>query len=104
MVRNRLSRWNKRQHTWGWNPEEQAKKVLEDSHGERSNLTSTLLDKMPQTRPSPSLSGWMAIKCFLSSFLKESKCWTSFWVQPKDVCSDSPKDVELILAVQILYL
>ena len=103
-LRNRLSRWNQQQHTWDWNLEELAKEVLEDSHGGRSNLTSTLLDEMPQARPSPSLSGWMAIKCFLSSLPKESKCWTSFCVQPKDVCSDSPKDEELILAIQILYL
>lgn len=104
MVRSSLSRWNKQQRTWDCNPQERAKKVLEDCRGGRSNLTSTLLDTMPQTRPSPSLSGWMAIKCFLSSFLKESTCWTSFCVQPKDVCSDSLRDVELILAIQILYL
>ena len=81
-----------------------AEKVLEASHGRRSNLTPTFLDKVPQTRSSPPFSGWMAIKYFLSSPLKECKCWTSFRVHPKDVCSDIPKDVPLILIIQNWYL
>lgn len=91
MVRNRLRHWNKRQHTWDWNLEELPKKGLEDSRGGRSNLTSTLLDKMPSTRPSPSLSGWMAINASFPAFSKKASAGLHFVFNPRMYAVIAPK-------------